>query len=85
MNPLLGHYVWLIKGKRYDYSYEQGIDKEGELQQLTDDTYHGGLSGDEELEDDALYFNDVDREGRNIFDYSVYGDYDDIYGGYTDG
>ena len=85
MNPLLGHYVWLIKGKRYDYSYEQGIDKEGELQQLTDDTYHGGLSGDEELEDDALHFNDVDREGRNIFDYSVYGDYDDIYGGYTDG
>ena len=84
MNPLLGHYVWLIKGKRFDYSYEQGIDKEGELQQLTDDTYHGGLSGEAELESDSLYFNDVDREGRNIFDYSVYGDYDDIYGGYTD-
>jgi hypothetical protein len=84
MNPLLGHYVWLIKGKRFDYSYEQGIDTEGELQQLTDDTYHGGLSGDEQLEDDTLYFNDVDRQGRNIFDYSVYGDYDDIYGGYTD-
>jgi hypothetical protein len=84
LNPLLGHYVWLIKGKRFDYSYELGIDKEPGLQQPTDDTYHGGLSGDEQLEDDTLYFNDIDREGRNIFDYSVYGDYDDIYGGYDD-
>lgn len=82
MNPLLGHYVWLIKAKRYDYSYELGIDKEPGLNQPTDDTYHGILSGD--TEDDNLYFNDVDKEGRNIFDYSVYGDYDDIYGGYDD-
>jgi hypothetical protein len=84
LNPLLGHYVWLIKGKRFDYSYELGIDREPALQQPTDDTYHGGLSGDDQLENDTLYFNDVDREGRNIFDYSVYGDYDDIYGGYDD-
>jgi hypothetical protein len=84
MNPLLGHYVWLIKAKRFDYSYELGIDKEPGLDQVTDDTYHGGLSGDVETEDSTLYFNDVDREGRNIFDYSVYGDYDDIYGGYDD-
>ena len=104
LNPLLGHYVWLIKGKRFDYSYESGISKEPALQQPTDDTYHGGLSGTDvtgvsgtatpgtsasptdqiQLEDDTLYFNDVDRAGRNIFDYSVYGDYDDIYGGYDD-
>jgi hypothetical protein len=84
LNPLLGHYVWLIKGKRFDYSYELGIDREPGLQQPTDDTYHGGLSGEDQLEDDTLYFNDVDRDGRNIFDYSVYGDYDDIYGGYDD-
>ena len=88
LNPLLGHYVWLIKGKRFDYSYEQGITAEPSLQQPTDDTYHGGLSattsGEIELNDDTLYFNDVDRASRNIFDYSVYGDYDDIYGGYDD-
>lgn len=84
MNPLLGHYVWLIKAKRFDYSYELGIERETGLDQITDDTYHGGLSGDVETEDSTLYFNDVDREGRNIFDYSVYGDYDDIYGGYDD-
>jgi hypothetical protein len=84
LNPLLGHYVWLIKGKRFDYSYEQGITSEPGLELPTDDTYHGGLSGDTQLEDDQLFFNDIDREGRNIFDYSVYGDYDDIYGGYGD-
>ena len=84
VNPLLGHYVWLVKAKRFDYSYEQGITSEPGLEQPTDDTYHGGLSGDVQLEDDQYHFNDVDRESRNIFDYSVYGDYDDIYGGYDD-
>ena len=84
VNPLLGHYVWLIKAKRFDYSYEQGITAEPGLEQPTDDTYHGGLSGDIQLEDDQYHFNDVDRASRNIFDYSVYGDYDDIYGGYDD-
>ena len=86
LNPLLGHYVWLIKAKRFDYSYESGINAEPGLNQLTDDTYHGGLSAnnDTKLEDSPIFFNDVDRESRNIFDYSVYGDYDDIYGGYDD-
>jgi hypothetical protein len=86
INPLLGHYVWLIKGKRYDYSYELGMEPEGRMEQVTDDTYAGGLSAttDDKLNDDTLYFNDVDTASRNIFDYSVYGDYDDIYGGYDD-
>jgi hypothetical protein len=86
LNPLLGHYVWLIKGKRFDYSYEEGIDPEGKMDQVVDDTYAGGLSAttDDKLDNDTLHFNDVDTESRNIFDYSVYGDYDDLYGGYTD-
>ena len=87
INPLLGHYVWLIKAKRFDYSYEQGITREPGLIQPTDDTYHGGLSATDDTkldEDDEYNFNDVDRTSRNIFDYSVYGDYDDIYGGYDD-
>ena len=56
------------------------------MDQVVDDTYAGGLSAttDDKLDDDALYFNNVDTESRNIFDYSVYGDYDDIYGGYVD-
>lgn len=87
INPLLGHYVWLIKAKRFDYSYEQGITREPGLVLPTDDTYHGGLSASDDTQldvDDDYNFNDVDRTSRNIFDYSVYGDYDDIYGGYDD-
>lgn len=86
LNPLLGHYVWLIKGKRFDYSHEQGIQKEPALEEPIDDSYHGPVDEqtEEPIEDTKLYFNDVDRTSRNIFDYSVYGDYDDIYGGYDD-
>lgn len=86
INPLLGHYVWLIKGKRYDYSYELGMQPEGASDQVYDTSYAGGLSAttDDKLDNNKLYFDDVDRESRNIFDYSVYGDYDDIYGGYDD-
>ena len=87
LNPLLGHYVWLIKGKRYDYSYEKGITPEPVMDQPNDADYYGevDVTTNEPLEDDTkLHFNDVDRQSRNIFDYSVYGDYDDIYGGYDD-
>lgn len=87
LNPLLGHYVWLIKGKRYDYSYEKGITPEPVMDQPNDDDYYGevDVETNEPVNDDTkLFFNDVDRQSRNIFDYSVYGDYDDIYGGYDD-
>lgn len=86
INPLLGHYVWLIKAKRYDYSFEEGITPEPAMNAPTDDSYSGLVndSGNPIVEDNSLYFNDVDRASRNIFDYSVYGDYDDIYGGYDD-
>ena len=79
--------VGLIKAKRCDYSYEKGIKIEPGLVQRTDDTYNGGLSATDETQVDIgedYSFNDVDRSSRNIFDYSVYGDYDDIYGGYDD-
>lgn len=86
LNPLMGHYVWLIKGKRFDYSYEKGITPEPGLDEPIDSEYHGevDVTTDEPISDTKLHFNDVDRESRNIFDYSVYGDYDDIYGGYDD-
>lgn len=86
INPLLGHYVWLIKAKRFDYSYEGGITAEPVMGAPTDDSYSGLVdeNGVPIVEDNSLYFNDVDRASRNIFDYSVYGDYDDIYGGYDD-
>lgn len=36
INPLLGHYVWLIKAKRHDYSFETNLDPEKESTQVED-------------------------------------------------
>ena len=47
INSLMGHYVWLLKAKRYDYSYEQNITPEKGLDQVHDDTFYGDLQGEE--------------------------------------
>lgn len=36
INPLIGHYVWLVKAKRHDYSFEPGITPEAESTQVED-------------------------------------------------
>ena len=90
INPLLGHYVWLIKAKRYDYSFEPGIQPEGASQQITESDYYGPVdTSNQPLCADAFGFTDLEKDdielsSESIFDYSVYGNYDDIYGGYGD-
>ena len=50
VNPLGGHYVWIIKGKRFEYSFEPGLpspklqDEKGD-DQVYDSAYSGVLSG----------------------------------------
>lgn len=36
INPLIGHYVWLVRAKRHDYSFEPGLKSEEVSQQLDD-------------------------------------------------
>ena len=49
-NPLGGHYVWIIKGKRFEYSFEPGFaapklqDEKGD-DQVFDNSFSGVLSG----------------------------------------
>ena len=62
INPLIGHYIWLIKAKRHDYSFEPNIPREAESTQVEDD---------------------VRQDSLKIFDYTKYGDPDDVYGGYV--
>ena len=70
LNMLGGHYVWLLRGKRFEYSYETGITPENPA----DDNTPGGIVNDDEI---------VDTISDDIFDYndspdsndSVYGDY----------
>jgi len=87
--PLIGHYVWMIWGKRYDYSYENNVTPENTLNQVNDDnTLYSDLSGSASLSSVTDRINPPidetnDDLGKLIFDYSkdtksndsIYGDY----------
>ena len=42
-NPLAGHYVWYIKCRRFEYSYEDGITPEPANNQISDNSGYGKL------------------------------------------
>tara|TARA_R110000765_G_scaffold7963_4_gene26022 strand:+ start:43766 stop:44518 length:753 start_codon:yes stop_codon:yes gene_type:complete len=88
-NPLLGHYVWLLRGKRYDYSYENNVLPENLINQINDDVAQStDMTGTAALSSvadnvDKTYEGSSDELGANVFDYdanidsndSIYGDY----------
>lgn len=76
INMLMGHYVWLIKAKRFEYSFEPGLSGEAVNNQVFDD----------KKDEDALgayknYDYNVEDASKTIFDYSKT-DYGGVYGGY---
>jgi|AntRauTorckE6833_2_1112554.scaffolds.fasta_scaffold00086_5 hypothetical protein len=89
LNPLMGHYVWLIRGKRYDYSSENNVTPENLINQVHDDVPQSeGLSGVPALSNvsdnvDKTYGPSADELGIEIFNYDTdiytndnkYGDY----------
>lgn len=82
INPLGGHYVWLLKAKRLEFSFEN-LEQEKGNYQVHDDTFYGDLSGSTstpEKRDDA-YPQDADSESKKfVFDMSVNDTLE--YGGY---
>lgn len=85
INPLLGHYIWLIKAKRFDYSFEPGLKPEGASDQVYDGEFSGILpEGTQEESKSKIYGQDTTTASKSIFDYDdFYESNDDIYGGYT--
>ena len=82
INPLMGHYVWQIKAKRYDYSFEPGLSAEGGSEQVYDDKFSGVLDGGmQDRSAPKSYDGDLEELSKAIFDYSGF-DYDNVYGGY---
>lgn len=70
INMLGGHYVWLLRGKRFDYSYESGIGPENPA----DDNTPGGIVND----DDS-----IETISDEIFDYDDNPNTDDsVYGNF---
>jgi hypothetical protein len=77
INPLAGHYVWLIKAKRFEWSYEPGLSADAVNSQVFDDTKNPTASGA-----NKPYSYSADVEIKNTtFDYTVQG-FDSVYGGY---
>ena len=84
INPLMGHYVWLVKAKRFDYSFEPGINAEPVSDQVYDDDFSGRLSGGvNEKTADKKYSDTANEESKSVFDYKSYGNNDDVYGDYV--
>lgn len=76
INQLMGHYVWLIKAKRFEWSFEPGVSGEAVNQQVFDDAKNAAVSGA-----DKPYPYSANQYSKNIFDYSKT-DYGSVYGGY---
>jgi len=76
INPLGGHYVWLLKAKRFEYSFEPGVSGEAVNQQVFDDLKNPAVSGA-----DKPYTQNITDSSKKVFDYSKT-DYGSVYGGY---
>lgn len=89
INQLMGHYVWLIKAKRYEFSFEPGLSGEQVNNQVYDDTIIPTVSSStpNELLITKTYPYDVNQDVKvNTFDYTQMsgGDSTNVYGGYLD-
>ena len=69
-NALIGHYVWYIKCKRYEYSYEPGIPNRPNNKQVSDGGDYGRLAGGENPEElFQPYPDSVQNSSKCIYDY----------------
>lgn len=82
INPLMGHYIWMINAKRLEYTFTPGISAEKKSDQVTDSNFSGRLSGYTNPQTDTKVdsTNDIDVEAKKVFDYTT--NDDDVYGDY---
>jgi len=83
INPLAGHYVWMLQAKRLDYTFEPGLTAEKASDQVYDNSFAGRLSGGTNPQTDIkVTTDDVNVEAKSNFDYTDIKDADDVYGDY---
>ena len=83
LNILMGHYVWRVTAKRFDYSFEEGVPHVNEHQQVYDNNFTGVLSSSIDVNQlsssPKSYDYDVDEDvetdilPQDIFDQEFYG------------
>lgn len=80
INFLMGHYVWLIRGKRFEYTYEPGIHPEEIKPDGSTNPSDYATSPKPGVVDDT---SDTNTDSDDIFDYDTNpGSNTGIYGGY---
>jgi hypothetical protein len=83
INPLMGHYLWIIKAKRFDFTFEPNSPKEGRSDQVIDDTFTGTFTGVSAVTTGNYNpSTSIDEESRRIFDHNNLGNKDSVYGDY---
>jgi len=84
LNPMQGHYVYRVKAKRYEHSFEPGLSGERQNQQVYENTASGVLSSNIpgiSASEAKSYIFDIDEESKTkVLDMSV--NNTDIYGTY---
>ncbi len=85
LNPMLGHYVYRLRAKRYEYSYEPGAPQEPQNQQVFENSFSGKLSSNIPditfPSESKSYPGNVDQDSKDqVLDMDV--NNTDIYGGY---
>jgi len=88
INQLAGHYVWILRGKRFDYSSEPNIPRENVMDQVYDNTFAGMISGNTlssiSASEVKAYTYSIDDDAKtNIFDYEANGVDTSVYGKYN--
>jgi len=70
-NMLGGHYIWVLRGKRFDYSYQPGIAPECHMGDVGEETRTGLLSGGSQQQspDKDYPGNATDESNNQIWDY----------------
>jgi|TARA_R110000824_G_scaffold80963_1_gene203407 hypothetical protein len=89
INPVLGHYVYRLRAKRFDYSFENGLSGEDVNEQVFDNAFAGTLSSTligqlssagktYPTEEDPFDVDDLSRDDvqdMNINNNDIYGSY----------
>jgi hypothetical protein len=83
INQLGGHYVWRLKAKRFEYSFEPGLSAEKANTQVYENAYSGVLSGvGNNPTNEKRWVEDIDKiSSTTVFNMSANND-TDVYGGY---
>ena len=83
LNPMLGHYIWRVRAKRYEHSFEPGAPTECKNEQVFDNPHNGVTDTDiptDEIDQDKSYDWDINDASKDVYDMDI--NDNDIYGSY---